>query len=336
MISMIKPEGIPCSDLQWFGVWGKNPLGECACPKGSWRQNVRDAWIAGPGTCERPGKHPMVFTLSDGSTFGFPHGHNSAVPWPEWDGKLRNSVLAAGGREAVALPGWIWVLDSDGPYAWSSLVRLFKAGVVGFDDVMGAAKTPRGWHVWIKMEHDGWRLGSAQNTLNKILDKLKCKPGLEAKSAGGYVVWPDGLERRWMTVEGFADAVAWHSRTHYGWGSAWKPPAPDKVEKIARLEAPLPPTTSPEPSPLPDVPSADALTTTWVNLGLQCGWLSRSREGARNNSLNRAAYLEGRAAIAAGHQRSDVARLLYVAARQAGLDHGETQRTIESGLGRVS
>lgn len=61
--------------------------------------------------------------------------------------------------------------------------------------------------------------------------------------------------------------------------------------------------------------------------------LERTSEGKRNNQLNRTAYIEGRAAIAAGMNRGDVEAALYSAAIKAGLTHNETRSTIRSGLG---
>lgn len=76
-----------------------------------------------------------------------------------------------------------------------------------------------------------------------------------------------------------------------------------------------------------------ARTNAAVALDRACMFLEHTREGRRNSSLNRAAYIEGRAAIATGLERRAVEQALYEAAIKAGLDHNETISTIRSGLG---
>jgi hypothetical protein len=54
--------------------------------------------------------------------------------------------------------------------------------------------------------------------------------------------------------------------------------------------------------------------------------------GARNDTLNRAAFALGRLVGAGLLDAGDVTRELDTAARQAGLGRSETRRTIRSGL----
>lgn len=320
---------------KFFGVWGLNVLGECNCPRGFWRQESRGAMIAGRGPCERPGKHPMVVKLEDGTLFGFPHGSKDAVGWDEWVEELAGSVGALGGHAAAVIPGSMWVLDVDNNKGWRGLVRLFKAGCLDFDRVVAVTQTPRGWHVWITADHPGWRTKTAQKALNAVLSRINAPLGLEAKSAGSYVLLPPGDDefgsRRWMDVMGLAHRVSWHSRVHYTKHSVWKPPP---SEEVPRLAAEVPPIAASEPAEdFAGEPTEEGMTVAWINLTVWCEQLAWVPEGGRNDALNRLAFLNGRPAVRAGHPVEEVRQVLYEAARRAGLGHDETQRTIRSGLG---
>lgn len=82
------------------------------------------------------------------------------------------------------------------------------------------------------------------------------------------------------------------------------------------------------------VPSEDtARLNAQVALDRACMFLARTREGRRNNQLNRVAYIEGRAAIAVGLDRWSVEEAIFEAGIEAGLGEAEARATIRSGLG---
>jgi hypothetical protein len=61
---------------RWLLVWGRDPLGECCC----WRGTVRTGQGARAGNCTNPGKHPWVIRV-DGQLYGFEHGAADALDW---------------------------------------------------------------------------------------------------------------------------------------------------------------------------------------------------------------------------------------------------------------
>lgn len=330
-------------DSRWFAVWGLGPLGECACPKGRVMQEVRDARIANRGTCDSPGKHPLVFRLSDGKLFGFPAGLRDAVTWEQWAG-MRSSVLAAGGREAVALGGDMWVLDVDNSDAWAALVRLFKFGVLSFDRVLRVVRTVRGWHVWVPVEAgDGWRTGGAQRALNDAVEAVGGVAGkLEVKSGGGYVLWSGG-DRQEVPVMLFAQAVAEHAKLVHGWGSLAARRAARGVGEILLAVGDyavgsrdaLPPASVEFPPEVwgdVDVDPATIAASRMATLRVRASELASTAEGSRNVKLNRLGFLEGRAALEAGCDLSEVVGVLRGAGLRSGLRESEVQRTIASSL----
>ena len=327
----------------FFGVWGLLPgLGECACPRGSVRWEERDHRFGGPRkapdpeACTSPGKHPVVWRDGAAGLQGFRHGWRDAVSWQEWSapGGVGGSVQALGGRLAVAVPSWCWVLDVDGDHGWRGLVRLFKAGAVTFGEVLGVAMTPRGWHVWVRADHAGWTSGTAQAALNGTLDSVRGLRGLEVKSGGGYVVWPDGKDRWWVPVGVFAEKVAGLSRVVNGWGSVARPYA-----GVRLVEGKAPPQLPP-PEELQSGMWEDWSPeqrerwrdVTWGTFEVQLAGVAKAPAGGRNNRLNAVAWHAGRLAVAGGASYAQVSEVLVRAGVAAGLEDRECRATVRSGL----
>ena len=92
------------------------------------------------------------------------------------------------------------------------------------------------------------------------------------------------------------------------------------------------------PSPAPATPRASAAPvgryTRYAQAALdrELDELARTREGARNSQLNRAAYALGQLVGAGALERSDVESLLESTALAIGLDPHETRATVKSGL----
>ena len=318
----------------YFAVWNVFD-GMCTCPNGVGRRPGErdDVWVQVVGNCTSPGKHPFVLYGESGS-LGFPSGHKDAVAWDRW-AQVEGAVVALGGRLAVAVPDDFWVLDVDSQDAWRGLVRLFKSGALSFDDVRAVARTRRGWHVWIKMALRGWRTSTAGQTLGLSLRSVRGPEGLEVKSGGGYVVAPEGRERRWIGVHEFASAIAADASVTYGWGSA---------SRVPRVEWRLVEGVAPEPGPLPEeqvlvgrevwdsAMVAQAGATARLELEARAARLTMVREGGRNNALNACAWFAGRQAVAAGVPYEDVASLLVGCGVAAGLGVRECVATVRSGL----
>jgi hypothetical protein len=87
---------------RWLLVWGRDPLGECCC----WRGTVRTGQGARAGNCTNPGKHPWVIRV-DGQPYGFEHGAADALDWVD----LADRYGPPGGSRqlAVVLDGLIVV-----------------------------------------------------------------------------------------------------------------------------------------------------------------------------------------------------------------------------------
>ncbi|MGV1079696.1 MAG: bifunctional DNA primase/polymerase [Candidatus Nanopelagicales bacterium] len=328
-------------NLRFFTVWGLSPMGECLCPGGVRVSVVRDARVVVPGNCPRPGKHPSV---------DFPHGLNGAVP-------LVEVPRRPGVRLACAVPGGWWVLDVDGPAGWRGLVRLVAAGGLAWDQVRAVARTPRGFHVWVQCEDDRWTTARAQAAVNAALDQVGAVRGLEVKSGGGYVLWPGGGggDRVWLDREMWAGKVAWNmsllsERQRGGWvgaglacgpapqgysdlpgsdGEGWTPQRmqefPPEVFGMSQEEAE-------EWGAWSDEDLARWRAVQWERLGVACAVLAGRAEGDRNIMLNRAGWVEGRAAIEAGVEVAAVVAALEDAGVRAGLVRSEVVSTIRSAL----
>ena len=328
--------------MKFFGVWALRPTGECMCPQGTMVQDIRDIRVVGTGTCTRPGKHPWHVKLTTGEVVGFRGGVHDALPEEQWRA-LEPSVVAGGGRTAVAIPSDMWVLDVDNSRAWSDLLRLIASGALRATDMSRVVRTPRGWHVWIPVSAEGWRTGSAQTALQTF-------PGvagnLEVKSGGSYVLGPDGRERCEVPLEVFWRRVASDialRRSSRGAGycdgggggtllvDLTPPPPPKNPWQDFDPEGDFPPECWPEGATSPAVLVGESALSE--GLKLQAAILrNRRTQGDRNNMLNRIGWIEARAAIKAGAREADVTKLLVDAGVRAGLTRGECEATVRSAL----
>lgn len=327
----------PVEDASWFLCWGLRGDGSCQC-----RAAER---------CDRPGKHPW--------SPGFPHGHRDAVPWAAlpWP----QGVAGAPGvrlARATGTGAQGAVLDADGLDGVADLLRVWL--LLPWDGgVVGVAATPRGVHVHLSVAATrGWPGGAGQRRLRE-----RGLRHLEFKSRGQYVVWPEpvgttgylGL-RRWLTREETRDWWLRMERVWAGgldWVRAWdrsrmagQNGAAGEAGEAGEAEAGEPWPWEMDWAGLEepvDMGSggldseggnreADA-----VELGerlLRACWaVARADAGARNNLLNWAGFVAGRPALAGGLDRAWVVAELTAAGREAGLEPGEVERTVRSGLG---
>lgn len=313
--------------VKLFGVWGKSPDGYCCCPVGMSRQDVRGARIASAGTCEQPGKHPTPL-----SGIGGPDGAADGVAWDRWQ-ELEPIARKLGAVPAAAIPEDVWVLDSDSPAAWRDVVRMFRTGAVGFEQVLCVSRTRRGYHVWLAADGGNWKSSSAQKAVRAAGFEV-----IEVKSAGTYVVLPGGfdggLERAWVDVRMFAEKLSWSSRLMSGRPGA---AVPESVGRLAVERGPDYAKESSWESTYPaevfgPIDKTAVRASRWAALNERAGILACQGEGSRNVSLNRLGYFEGVAAVDAGCPVTEVAAVLRAAGIACGLGAGEVEATVRSSL----
>ncbi len=153
-----------------------------------------------------------------------------------------------------------------------------------------------GWHLWLHPIGYG--------------NRVRLLPGVDWRGAGGYVVAPPSLHAR-------GTAYTWVCRT------TALPPCPPALREL--VAGPTRPTRPALPVVHPDRYAEAALDAETARV-------AGAPEGARNDTLNRAAFALGRLVGAGLLDERSVTRELSAAARYAGLGRQETVRTIRSGL----
>jgi hypothetical protein len=167
----------------------------------------------------------------------------------------------------------------------------------------------------------GWHLYFAATGLGNRVGVL---PGLDWRGAGGYVVAPPSLH-----VSGR------HYRWARGLDEAPLQPCPPAVRRL--VKGPMPQPRQPWAGPIRDVAAyAHAALSGEVArvLAAPAPRVAGGRKvpGARNDTLNRAAFALGQLVGGGLLDRRQVERELTVAGRRAGLGPVEVARTIRSGL----
>jgi RecA-family ATPase len=140
-------------------------------------------------------------------------------------------------------------------------------------------------------------------------------PHIDTRGDGGYVAAPPSIHPETRKPYSFVDPHA--------------PIAPlpqviiDAIYKAKEKRV---------PPPRPPVVAGVAPLYARRALEDECDRVARAGEGQRNDELNRAAFSLGQLAAAGLLAEGDVERELWNAAMSAGLDEGETHKTIASGL----
>jgi hypothetical protein len=146
---------------------------------------------------------------------GFAHGAADAIGLAELLDMGRT-----GNRRAAVCLGDVVVADIDSAQAMRSWARIWPTVPDG--RVLGVARTPRGWHVWLDLP--GWSQGALNRAMTAWLDdwhgtdaaKISLRGYLLDLRTGPnrYVVWPGdwpdgsvGGDRRWVGLEELRDAV---------------------------------------------------------------------------------------------------------------------------------
>lgn len=341
---------IPMDDEMFGGerfllVWNIDPLGECCCPQGSRRWSVAgrdgsvEATVGGPGKCGSPGKHPWSPWV-EGKRGGFAHGASDAVDLETLRGYPRARVY----RPAVTLADVV-VVDIDSERALRDFARIRRC--IPGRLVAGVAKTPRGWHVYLRVA--GWNQKALNLWLDNWLDdwhptdeRKVSRRGLVLDFRTGarrYVVLPDGGARRWAGRGEFLDAVRWAGAGIPPWRMVTEGEgrqAPWNLEMTPALSAHIGRYEAGAAADgfggdgWADGPGLD-LGALEAQLEMWCGRLAGMEpESGRNNALNRIAFFDGAACIRAGMARGEVEEKLRAAA--AACDCPGAEGTIRSGL----
>lgn len=340
----------PLGGPRWLLVWNRDLLGECCCYRGTVRSGDGDGRAVGVGgNCTNPGKHPWSVRV-DGEPVGFAHGAAEAGEY----GWVTDVYGPPGGARQLAVTlGGLLVVDVDGERALRDFARL--AWTVPREKILGVARTPRGFHVWL--DSPGWD----QKALNQWMSEwlggaggwAATDPGkagrrgflLDVRTGDNrYVVWPgdDALgQRRWIAFGEFAALIRRLRSEMPAWrlldDPALSARAPWAVDTLGDAwlrgwieehsggsgEIPL--------DGLEFTGSDTELDLTWAELEKWLGRLAGMAAGSgRNNALNQAAYYSGSRCIAAGHSVAAVRARLIEVGEEVGT-HG-VRATVESGL----
>ena len=244
----------------------------------------------------------QVFPCHLDKTPATAHGVKDATTDPAlirnwWEERPHASIGLACG------PSGLVVIDIDrdkgGFASWAAL----KAAH-GIDDGTLASRTGGGGRHLVYRAPEGFR---GKNSAGKL------GPGLDVRTDGGYIIAPPSPHP---------------SGSAYAWDRSHAEPIPLPVSLAALLESREPPRVAPVSSAAR--PSGNGYGAAALRGELDI--LSRAREGARNHTLNTAAFNLGQLVAGGALDRSDVARQLCDVARAIGLDERESLATIRSGL----
>ncbi len=238
--------------------------------------------------------------------FGFsffplrPQSKRPAMAWQEFQGRRPTPEEVARWAQwpqanagiATGAISGVIVLDTDSDEAEAEVHR---RGIPSTP----AVKTAKGRHYYFR--HPG---GKVSNFAGRL-------PGCDLRGDGGYVVAAGSVHETGVVYE-------WET-------------SPDSVPFAA-----LPPwlvdlisaPAAPSAAPAPHAPNAYAEAA----LDKELASLRRASEGARNNSLNTAAYNLGQLVGAGALGRGQVETLLLAVAKSIGLDEREAAATVKSGL----
>lgn len=195
----------------------------------------------------------------------------------------------------------IVVLDADSRHAWDALVDTCGGRVPR----TVVANTAKGRHVWFA--HPATPI---RNTV-----RLGGVP-LDVRGDGGYVVVPPSIHPS-------GKPYTWHRSPLECWPLA---PMPEPLLELLR-----PPVVTRVTEP--ELPRGDRSRYAEAALRAEADAVRSSIVGARNDTLNRAAFNLSRLVISGDLKAVDAWHALMYAARSVGLPDAEAERTISSAFG---
>lgn len=197
------------------------------------------------------------------------------------------------------------VLDVDDACAWDDLFYNYDVPRTP------TAQTGKGWHLYF--QHPG---GVVRNFARKL-------PGLDLRGDGGYVVAPPSVHP---------------SGAQYSWEMSPEDtplaPCPEWLLDLIGSGEEVTPSAPPVvPLPAPERNGKGPYELYAQNaLNGEVGRLLQTQSGARNDTLNRAAFSMGTIIATGAIDRATVEHALSNAARLIGLGEEETTKTIKSGI----
>jgi hypothetical protein len=316
-VTGLTPGAGPVAGPRYLLLWNIDPLGECCCRKGTVRSR-EDVAVAGPGSCERRGKHPWTMRL-DGQLVGFRQGVSDAVVFEDLERVY--GYRGPGARRMGMSLRDVLVFDIDNQRALWDFVRLTWS--FGMDRILGVATSPRGWHVYLALD-GGWN----QRALNLkmagwLADQGRWSSGDVSKvgfrgfcvdvrtGENRFVVWPDGRERKWVGLDVFGAMVGRMRRELPSWrrvadadGAPWNLKIGPELGSWLAEQANY---GQVDVSFLGEVTDAEFLM---LDLEEASDRLAELSEGSRNNRLNSLAFHLGSKVVWAGASVEDVKAVL--------------------------
>lgn len=245
--------------------------------------------------CRKSGKAPLTGSGLNDAT-------NDTETVAQWWSRWPDAMIGV----RTGPESGLWVLDVDvdeekGVNGFPALAELEAA--YGALPMTVRSRTPRGgMHYWLR-----WSEG-VRNSASKVA------PGIDLRGRGGYVIVPPSAR---------AD------RRSYTWED---PPA---LFELAELPGWLLEAVTKRPEPEPDFRArslAEPSRYAEVALVEECAAVVRAPNGARNDTLNRAAFSLGTLVAGGVLEEAACGVRLAEAGQGAGLRRDEILRTIESGL----
>lgn len=337
----IEPTDARLGNTTWFYLWSIGALNECLCARGSFHRTTdHDVAVGGSADCgSGSGKHPFT-VWKDGEVTGFRHGAADALPYQE----LIATYGESGGRRRLAMClNDVIMIDIDSERALLSFYRFARH--VPLDKIIGIARTPRGWHIYLHCPE--WTQKAATIATREWLGdwdgvdaKKVSRRGLLIDIRTGpnrYTVWPgkESRDRRWVPFTEFRDQMMFAGRgmprdrmVQDGSLAPWNRVMNDDLRE--RIKQAGTDNKATRPALKLDGSAAD-MALAWREFERWASMLDKmGPESGRNNALNTTAYHSGADAIAAGHSEERVRARLLAAATRNGTPGAEA--TITSGL----
>lgn len=158
-------------------------------------------------------------------------------------------------------------------------------------------------------------------------------PGVDVRANGYILLAPSTVTYRGDDAlkKGVEDGYIGHYRWLNRPDEAIPQPLPDRILEMLK---PKQKDRPPSPPPTNGYHNGNGAGYAKAALDGELDMLARTREGGRNEQLNRSAFSLGQLVAGGVLDESEVAQKLETVARAIGLDERETKRTLDSGLSK--